>query len=41
MLRDYNVDKEKKFNSTVVLHSPVKRNLKICMIGIINHMEQA
>jgi large subunit ribosomal protein L10Ae len=41
MLRDYNPDKEKKFNSTVVLNHPVKRTLAICMIGTIGHIEQA
>ncbi len=40
-LRDYNVDKEKKFNSTVVLHYPVKRQLSVCVIGILNHVDQA
>lgn len=40
-LRDYNVDKEKKFNSTVVLHYPVKRKLNVCVIGILNHVDQA
>jgi large subunit ribosomal protein L10Ae len=41
MLRDYNPDKEKKFNSTVVLNHPIKRNIKICVIGTINHIDQA
>lgn len=41
MLRDFNPDKEKKFNSTVVLNHPVKRNLSVCMIGTIGHVEQA
>jgi large subunit ribosomal protein L10Ae len=41
MLRDYNPDKEKKFNSTVVLNHPVKKNLAICMIGTIGHIDQA
>jgi large subunit ribosomal protein L10Ae len=40
-LRDYNVDKEKKFNSTVVLHYPVKRQLSVCVIGVLNHVDQA
>jgi hypothetical protein len=39
MLRDFNVDKEKKFNSTVVLHYPVKRNLNIVLIGEISHVD--
>lgn len=41
MLRDFNPDKEKKFNSTVVLNHPVKRNLSVCMIGTIGHIDQA
>ena len=41
MLRDYNPDKEKKFNSTVILNHPIKRNLKICLVGTIGHIEQA
>lgn len=41
MLRDYNPDKEKKFNSTVVLNHPVKRQLRICVIGAIGHIDQA
>lgn len=40
-LRDYNVDKEKKFNSSVVLHYPVKRSLNVCVIGVMNHVDQA
>ncbi len=39
MLRDYNPDKEKKFNSTVLLNHPIKRNIKICVIGTINHID--
>lgn len=41
MLRDYNPDKEKKFNSTVILNHPIKRNIKICVIGTITHIDQA
>lgn len=41
MLRDYNPDKEKKFNSTVVLNHPVKRQIKICVVGNIGHIDQA
>jgi len=41
MLRDFNVDKEKKFNSTVVLHFPVMKKIKICLIGEIGHVDQA
>jgi large subunit ribosomal protein L10Ae len=41
MLRDYNPDKEKKFNSTVVLNHPVKRQLRICVIGAMGHIDQA
>lgn len=41
MLRDYNPEKDKRFNSTTVLSYPCKSNLKICLIGTINHIEQA
>lgn len=41
MLKDYNTDKEKKFNSTVVLNHQVKRRMKVCVVGTINHIEQA
>ena len=41
MLKDFNADKEKKFNSTVVLNHPVKRTLNVCVIGTIGHVEQA
>lgn len=41
MLRDFNADKEKKFNSTVVLNHQVKRQIKICVIGTIGHIDQA
>lgn len=41
MLRDYNPDKEKKFNSTVILNHPIKRNIRICVVGTIGHIDQA
>ena len=41
MLKDFNPDKEKKFNSTVVLNHPVKRTPNVCVIGTIGHVEQA
>ena len=41
MLRDFNVDKEKKFNSSLVLHYPVARKINICVVGIIDHVDQA
>ena len=41
MLRDFNPDKEKKFNSTVVLNHPIKRSLNICVVGTIGHLDQA
>lgn len=39
MLKEFNVDKEKKFNSTVVLHHPIKKKLSVCVVGILNHVE--
>jgi large subunit ribosomal protein L10Ae len=41
MLRDFNTDKEKKFNSTVLLNHPVRRQMKICVVGNIGHVDQA
>ena len=41
MLRDFNTDKEKKFNSTVLLNHQVRRVLKLCVVGTIGHVEQA
>lgn len=41
MLRDYNPEKEKRFNSTTVLNHPCRSNMKICLIGSMIHMEQA
>ena len=41
MLRDYNPEKDKRFNSTTVLNHPVKSNLKICLIGTIKHLDKS
>ena len=41
MLRDYDPEKEKRFNSSTVLNYPVKSNLKICLIGSLVHNDQA
>ena len=41
MFRDYNPEKDKRFNSTTVLSYPCRSNLKICMIGNIGHIEEA
>jgi large subunit ribosomal protein L10Ae len=41
MFRDFNPEKDKRFNSTTVLSYPVKSNMKICMIGTMKHIEEA
>ena len=41
MLRDYNPEKEKRFNSTTVLSYPCRSKLSVCVIGVIAHIEQA
>merc|ERR1712019_225179 len=40
ILRDYNTDKEKRFNSTVVLPHQAKSVQKVCVIANVNHMDQ-
>jgi len=40
ILRDYNPDKEKRFNSTVVLPSQAKTRSKVCVIANVSHLEQ-
>merc|ERR1712115_251399 len=39
MLRDYNPDKEKRFNSSVVLPHQAKSTIKVCVIGNIKHID--
>ena len=41
MLRDYDPDKDKRFNSTTILNHQCRTNMDICVIGTIGHMEQA
>ena len=41
MFREYNPEKEKRFNSATVLSFPVKQRLKVCVIGTIRHIEEA
>ena len=41
MLRDYDPDKEKRFNSATTLNHNVKSSLKVCVIGTIGHVEEA
>ena len=41
MLRDYDPDKDKRFNSATTLNHNVKSSLKVCLIGTINHVEEA
>merc|ERR1711972_69355 len=40
LLRDYNPEKEKRFNSSVVLPNKAKTNIKVCVIGNVNHMDE-
>merc|ERR1712232_1364331 len=39
MLRDYNPDKEKRFNSSVVLPHQAKSTIKVCVIGNVKHID--
>merc|ERR1712146_521323 len=39
MLRDYNPDKEKRFNSSVVLPNQAKSVIKVCVIGNVKHID--
>ena len=41
MFRDYNPEKDKRFNSTTVLSYKVRSNMKICLIGTMKHIEEA
>ncbi len=41
MLRDFNPEKDKRFNSTIILNHTVRSNLKVCLIGTIKHIEQS
>ena len=40
MLRDFDPEKDKRFNSTTVLSYPCKSKLSVCLIGTITHIEQ-
>lgn len=40
MLRDFDPEKDKRFNSSTVLSYACKSKLSICLIGTINHIEQ-
>ena len=41
MLRDYNPNTEKRFNSATTLNHPIKSSMKFCIIGTIGHVEEA
>jgi large subunit ribosomal protein L10Ae len=41
MLRDFDPEKDKRFNSTTTLNYNCKSRLKICLIGTMNHIEAA
>merc|ERR1719261_2216346 len=40
VLRDYNPEKEKRFNSSVVLPNQAKSRQKVCVIANVTHLEQ-
>ena len=41
MLRDYDPEKEKRFNSSTTLNSNCRSHLKVCVIGTMKHIEEA
>lgn len=41
MFRDYNPEKEKRFNSTTQLNYKTKTNLNLCVIGSVKHIDEA
>ena len=41
MLRDFDPNKDKRFNSATTLNHPIKASLKFCVIGTIGHVEEA
>ena len=41
MLRDYDPNKDKRFNSSHALAHPCRSNMKVCLIGTVNHVDQA
>ena len=41
MLRDFDTEKDKRFNSATTLNHPVKASQKVCVIGTIGHVEEA
>ena len=41
MLRDYDPEKEKRFNSSTALNYPVRSKMTICLIGTMTHIDQA
>ena len=41
MLRDYNPEKDKRFNSTTVLNHNCRSKMKVCLIGTILHIDAA
>merc|ERR1739849_26192 len=40
ILRDYNPDKEKRFNSVVVLPNQCRAQQKICVIANVKHLDE-
>lgn len=40
MLRDFDPEKDKRFNSTTTLSYPCKSKLSVCLIGTMHHIEQ-
>merc|ERR1712093_364664 len=40
MLRDYNPEKEKRFNSAITLPNQCRAHQKVCVIANVTHLEQ-
>ena len=41
MLREYDPEKEKRFNSSTVLSHPIKYKIKMVVVGTLKHIEEA
>ena len=41
MLRDYDPNKDKRFNSSYPLDYNCRSNMKVCLVGTVNHIDEA
>ncbi len=41
MFREFNPEKDKRFNSSTVLSHPCRSKMKVCLIGTMKHIEAA